>query len=264
MKILAVFVLAISLAAQQTPSGPASSEAQANQQKARAILEQAIQALGGQAYLHVQDFKEEGRAGSFYHGQSSGRESLYFRTWLWPDKERIEYTKQRDIAVVYNGDNAYEITFRGTRLLDPAKEDNIRLYLLRRSHSLETILRQWLQDTGTALFYEGTNLVENHQVDTVTLMNAKNDAVTLQLDAATHLPVKKSFTIRDPQTRERDEISEVYDNWKQVQGIMAPYNLTLLKNGELTYQRFISAISFNTHPSENIFAPLVNFDRTRK
>src|SRR5437588_655905 len=111
---------------------------------------------------------------------------------------------------------------------------------------------------------QAASMMDNHQVDTVTLMNAKNDAVTLQVDSATHLPVKKSFTIRDPQSRERDEISEVYDNWKQVQGVMAPYNLTLLKNGELTYQRFISAISFNTHPSENIFAPLVNFDRNKK
>ena len=266
MRFFAAFFslfLSLTLAAQQ-PQSTSGNEAQANQQKARAILDRAIQTMGGPAYLSVDDFKEEGRSGSFYHGQSRGSDILYFRTWLWPDKERIEYTKQRDIAFVYNGDQAYEITFRGTKLLDPAKEENVKLYLLRKSHSLETILRKWLKDPGAALFYQGTSLSENHEVDTVTVMNAQNDAVTIQVDTATHLPVKKTFMVRDPQSRERDEIAEVYDNWKDVQGIKVPYNLTLLKNGELTSQRFINSITFNSHPAESLFAPIVNYDRTRK
>jgi len=261
----AVFSLLLSLAlAAQQPQSSSGNEAQANQQKAKNILDQAIQAIGGQAYLNVDDLKEEGRSGSFYHGQSRGVDTLYFRTWLWPDKERTEFTKQRDIAVVYNGDKVYEITFRGARLLDPVKDENIRVSLVRKMHSLELILRKWLKEPGVALFYEGTSLAENHEVDTVTVMNAQNDAVTLQIDTATHLPVKKTFVIRDPQNRDRDELAEVYDNWKEVQGIKVPYNVTFLKNGELTSQRFITAISFNTHPAENLFAPIINVDRTRK
>lgn len=256
-------LLSLTLAAQQPQSNP-GNEAQANQQKARNILDQAIQTMGGQAYLNVDDLKEEGRTGSFYHGQSRGVDTLYFRTWLWPDKERTEFTKQRDIATVYNGDKVYEITFRGARLLDPVKDENIRISLLRKQHSLELVLRKWLKEPGVALFYEGTSLAENHEVDTVTVMNAQNDAVTLQIDTATHLPVKKTFVIRDPQSRERDELAEVYDNWKEVQGIKVPYNVTFLRNGELTSQRFISTISFNTHPAENLFAPIVNVDKTKK
>src|SRR5437763_14844195 len=88
MKILAVFLLSISLAAQQTPSGPAGNEAQANQQKARAILQQAIQALGGQPYPNVQDFKKEGREDSSNHGQSKRKEGLNFGRWCCQNKER--------------------------------------------------------------------------------------------------------------------------------------------------------------------------------
>ena len=47
--------------------------------------------------------------------------TVYFRYWEWPDKERIELTKQRDIADLYIGDQATEITFRGGQPLDPRK-----------------------------------------------------------------------------------------------------------------------------------------------
>src|ERR1043166_7365835 len=68
--------LSLTLAAQQPQSSP-GNEAQANQQKARNILDRAIQAMGGQAYLNVDDLKEEGRTDSFYHGQSRGVDTLY-------------------------------------------------------------------------------------------------------------------------------------------------------------------------------------------
>src|SRR5580692_10056605 len=42
---------------------------QENAHKARELLEQAIQALGGQAYLNVHEMQEQGRVYSFYHGR---------------------------------------------------------------------------------------------------------------------------------------------------------------------------------------------------
>jgi hypothetical protein len=275
MKILAIFLLCTSLAAQQASApAPASSndaqtnhpsnDAQTNQKKARVFLDQMLQALGGQNYLTLQDSQLEGRTGRFYHGTSEGG-SQYWRYWQWPDKERLEFTKKRDVVQLTVGDNLYELTYRGTRMIDPQKEQDARLYLERRHYSLEVVLREWLNDPGTALFDEGQALTENHSTEQLSIINSKNDSVTIFIDTDTHLPVKKTFILRDPTTRDRDEVAEVYDNYKMVQGINTPYNTMVTKNGELFRQYFVTTISYNNHLRPSLFDPgLVKFDVKKK
>ena len=257
---LFVLCLCIGLSAQQSPSPDISG--QSNQQKARAVLDRMIQALGGQTYLNLQDAQYEGRSGRFYHERSESS-TVFWRFWQWPDKERVELTKQRDVVQLTVGDKIYEVTFRGTRLIDPTKDYDTQVYLERRRHALEIILRQWLNQPGTALFDEGPSLTENHSVERITIINSKNDAVTLAVDTDTHLPVKKSFVIRDPQGY-RDEIGEVYDNWKMVQGVNTPFNTLVTRNGELSRQYFLTSASYNNHLQSSLFEPGAKFDTTKK
>src|SRR5262249_54228968 len=151
----------------------------------------------------------------------------------WPDKDRWEITKQRDVVQLYLGDTAYEITFRGAHEMDPKKDESVRWTLIRHQYALPNILRTWLNAPGTALFYEGQSLAEGRMADRITIINAQNDAVTILVDTNTHLPVAKTYTIRDPQSRERDSESEIYDNWRMVQGVNTPYNTALTHNGDL-------------------------------
>src|SRR5690349_13699664 len=112
MGLLAVLALWIAGSAQQT----SSTAAQTNQQKARAVLDRAIQALGGQSYLTLQDAETEGRTGRFYRGVSEGG-TVFHRYWQWPDKERVELTPARDVVELTLGNEMYEITFRGARTI---------------------------------------------------------------------------------------------------------------------------------------------------
>ncbi len=102
-------------------------------QKALQILNDMIKALGGDAYLSVRDVKTEGRAYAFYHGQPSGQGLVFWRFWEWPDKERVELTKQRDVIELNVGDKGYEITYKGTATQEPQQ---LQDYLRRRDHSL--------------------------------------------------------------------------------------------------------------------------------
>src|ERR1700719_968286 len=108
-----------------------------NSRKARALLDQGIQALGGQAYLSIHDLEQEGRTYSFHHGQPTSNGVLFWRFVEFPDKERIEVTKQRDIAYLYTGDKGFEITFKGSHAVE--KKD-LEEYLRHRKFSLDTIL----------------------------------------------------------------------------------------------------------------------------
>lgn len=244
---------------------PQYSEAQSNQRKARAWLDQMIRAMGGQAYLTLQDSLTRARYGRFHNEVLVGG-TVFFRYWEWPDKERYELTDQRDVVELYVGDKAYEVTFRGSRELDPAKDQTLKQILTRRHFALDRILREWINQPGTLLLDEGPTLADNKMTEKITVINAKDEAVSILISPDTHLPVQKTFVIRDPQTRDRDQEDEIYDNWRMVQGINTPYSVVILRNGEIVRQTYILDITYNIHPPASTFTPvLINREKeTRK
>jgi hypothetical protein len=177
---------------------------------------------------------------------------LFWRFRKFPDKERVELTKKRDVVELYVGDKGYEVTYRGARDLDSKEMDP---YLRRRHFALDAVLRHWLNEPGVALFYEGQTVAAQKQADQVTVMNAKNEAVTLFLDSSTHLPVKKSFTWRDPVDKQRNVEEEIYDNYRMAQNVMTPYDTTRFFNGEMAAQFFLTSASFNQGVSDSLFDP---------
>ncbi len=245
----------------QTPPPPAQSPSpniaaaapmDENGRKAKAIVEQGIQALGGDRYLTIRDREQQGRGYAFHAGRPSGTGALFWSFSEFPDKERVEITKQRDIAQVYNGSKGYEITYTGPRPLD-AKD--LEDYLRRRRFSLDTVLRTWMNDPAVIFLYEGQAIAAQHPSLKVTLINAKNEAVTLYFDTDNHLPVKKSFEWRDPVDRQKNLEEEVYENYREVQGIMAPFNVTRFFNGDMSAQRFMNSVSINQGLDSTMFDP---------
>lgn len=240
----------------QAPASAASSAPAVplddNGRKAKALVDQAIQALGGQTWLTIRDREQQGRGYAFHHGRPSGTGAVFWSFAQFPDKERVELTKERDVAELYIGDKAYEITYKGARPFDPKDLED---YLRRRKFSLETVLRTWVTDPGVAFLYEGNTIAAQHPALQVTLINSKNEAVTLFFDADTHLPVKKSFEWRDPVDRQKNLEEEVYENYRPVQGIMAPYNVTRFFNGDMAGERFFNAVSINQGLDQAMFDP---------
>jgi hypothetical protein len=259
MRLFLSILLLAATGLAQTDSAPPSQSIpvdQANVQKARAVLNQTIQALGGSAYLNIQDITQEGRTYSFYHGRPNSLGILFWRFYKFPDKDRIELTKQRDVVYVYNGDKGTEITFKGPR---PEEAKDLTEYLRRRHFSLEWVLRKWLSEPGVALFYEGQTVAEEKPVEQVTVMNTHNEGVTLYLSTDDHLPVKKSYSWRDPTDKERNIEDEVYDSYREVQGVMTPHTVTRFYNGDMSSQRFMTTVSYNQGIADSQFeasAPL--------
>ena len=255
MRIVALICLCVaSLYGQQDQS--AKPAAETNQQKARTLVDQMIQALGGQAYLTAQDYYAEGRSGSF-HNESLEGTTLFYRFWKWPDKDRLELTKQRDIVQLYVGDQAYEITYKGIRPLDIQKEERVHQAIVRRYYSLENVLRNWMKEPGILLLDEGPSISEGHMAEKVTIINSKNESVTILVDPSTHLPLEKRFSTRDPRYRERDEEALIYGDWKVFQGINTPRMTVIKRNGETISQQIILNMTYNIHPLDSLFDPSV-------
>lgn len=245
------------VAQQSANSNPAVPADQANALQAKAVLNQAIQALGGQAYLTLRDREQQGKSYAFHHGRASGAGLEFWSFSEFPDKERVELTKDRDIAELYVGNKGWEITYKGAH---PVEEKDRLDYLRLRRFSLETILRTWVNDPSVVLMFEGAAIAAQHPAQRVTLINAQDESVTLFIDSDTHLPVKKSFSWRDPVDRQKNLEEEVYENYRAVSGIMVPYNVTRYFNEDMSRQRFIFGATINQGLDPAMFDPNSSYD----
>jgi hypothetical protein len=271
LRLLALtLTLATTVLAQQTPADkpPAAQSSttgtlakiEANDpstKKARALLDKMIAALGGDAYMNYSTMTQYGRAYSFYQGQPNSSGVRFWRFWKYPDKDRFELTKQRDVIDIYNGDNGYEITYKGTASIEPK---DLREYIRRRNYSMEIVLREWLKDPATLIFYDGSGLAEQRYVEKVTLLNKNNDSVTIGIDPDTYLPLKKSYTYRDPFDGLKSTDDEIYANYRLVQGIQTPFNIVRYHNGLQSAQRFINDVQYNVPIADTMFEAKVTYD----
>ena len=66
-----------------------------------------------------------------------------------------------------------------------------------------------MNDPKVVLLFEGFAIAAQHPAQQVTLINAQDESVTLYIDNDTHLPVKKTFTWRDPDDRQKNLEEEV-------------------------------------------------------
>jgi len=274
--IFAIPLLAAVAAAQiVAPPSSANLNDLDNAHKARAVLDQTIQVLGGQAYLTYENKSEAGRYYPLYHGRTNSLGIPYNYYIKYPDKDRFEVIHLRnvfllywqvgnvpvkdksDLVLIHNGVKGYEISYKGTAPQDPV---DLAGYLRRHQHSLDAVLRKWINDPSVALFYDGLAIVDGKATDQVTLLNNQNDSVTINIDQNTHLPLKTSFTWRDPDDKQKNIEDEVYDNYKLVQGIMTPHSITRNFNGEMSQQRFINVAKYNLPLPETMFEAAVTYD----
>jgi hypothetical protein len=283
-RLIAISLLCALGSAQTAPTpahpAPASSAINlndsANARKARAVLDQAIEAVGGQAYLSYENKEETGRYYPLYHGHTNSLGILYNYYVEYPDRDRFEVLRLKDVHIIpgqidiggvkskksddvliHNGDKGYEITYKGTAAQEP---EDLRNYLRRRQHSLEWIFRKWIRDPNVALFYDGPAVVDGKETEGVTLLNSENDSVSVSLDLNTHYPVKISYSWRDPKDKQKNVEDEVYDGYKLVQGIWTAHSITRYFNGETSQQRFITSASYNLKLPDSMFEAAVTYD----
>jgi hypothetical protein len=230
--------------------------------RGRKLLDLMVQALGGDAWLNRKDWTIEGRSASFYKGNPNlgviSYEEFHRKN---PFAERIEIitkigvfipTAHRDIVQVWTPDNGYEVTYRGKKELPKL---DVADFQRRRQHSVEAVVDTWLKQPGVEVVYEGTSMVERHLADKVTVLSANNDAVTLELDETTHLPLSRTFQFRNETYKDYDTDTEEYDDYHMMNGFITALTITRFRNGDMSSQRFYTKVTYNTSPAAVLFDP---------
>src|SRR5580658_3182427 len=213
-----------------------------NAKQAKAALDAMVQALGGQAWLNMKNVERHGQVAAFFHGHPDVGTTEYFEYHQWPDHDRIEFTKHRDVVQFYVGRTGEEVTYKGKAALP---QDQVDDYMRRRDHSIETVVKTWMNDPRTILVYEGQRLAERHLADQVTLISADNESVTIQTDTQTHLPLRRTFQWRDPLYHDKNTDAEEYDDYHVMDGFPTPFTITRFKNDDQIRQYFIVHVKYN-------------------
>ena len=250
-KLRSVLLLFAILAALH-PLRAQDADADANQKKARAALDAMVTALGGQRWLTMTNSMQQGRTSGFYLGKPTGITAEFYELQQFPGQIRTELGKKHDVVEIISGDQAWEVTYKGKKELP---KDQIQEVIRRRDHSLQVVMRGWYKDPRTVLIYGGQNLVERHLADYLTLINADNDSVTIQTDAETHLPLKRTWQWRDPVFKDKNTDAEEYDDYHLVDGLPTPYTITRYHNDDMTNQRFLSHAGYDMPLPPDTFNP---------
>ncbi len=224
------------------PTHAMDDSGEKNAAKARAALEAMIKALGGDAWLNMKNMEREGHIAAFHRGDPDPGTTLFFDFHQWPDHDRVEYTKHRDVVQFYIARKGTEVTYRGA---GPLPQEQVDDFLRRRDHSIELAMKVWLKNPQTILVYEGQRMAERHMAEQVTLISPENEAITIQMDVQTHLPLSRSFEWRDPIYKDKNKDVEEYADYHDLDGFPTPLSITRVHNDEMARQLFIDKAHYN-------------------
>jgi hypothetical protein len=237
---LVAALLLLTPAATRTQSG--DNAAASNADQARAALNTMIQALGGQAWLDQKNKEVEGHIAAFFHGTPDLGTTETFEFHQWPDHDRIEVTKHRDVVDLIVASQGWEVTYRGKK---PMEKDILDDFLRRRDHSIEMAVKVWMKEPNTILIYEGQRMAERHLAQQVTLISPQNESITILIDAQTHLPLRREFQWRDPDYHDKNTDAEEYDDYHTIDGFPTPFTISRFKNDEQVRQYYVTKVIYN-------------------
>jgi len=246
MKRILILLLLGAVAAAQTAAQTRDPE------KGQKILEQTIQALGGQAYLNARDLRSEGRAYQFDHYEELSGMAIIVNYEKLPDKFRQEMGKKGDVVYVINGEHGWEKTFRGVKEMMPADVERIRT---SRELSIDNILRFRLKEPGLEVSHIGVDMLDGRQVDLLEIVDSENRVVTLTIDRSSHLPIRREWVRRLPKTGDREENVETLGKYIRAKGsfVMVPTYIRRERNGIKIFEAFYNEVQAGGKLADSFF-----------
>jgi hypothetical protein len=234
--------------------------AESNQDRARRVIQECVDKLGGDRFLHMVDRMEEGRAYSFYHEQISGRSIATTYTHYLSDVKdtantlavevREYFGKHQESSVLFRQNDAYELTFRGAR---PVTGERFKRYKETTLRDVLYILRVRMQEPGMILESKGSDVLDNRPVEIVDITDAQNRTTTVYFDQIDKWPVRQVFYRRDEVSKERNEEITTYTKYHDIGGVQWPLDVHRERNGDKIYEMFSDSGKVNEPVKAEMF-----------
>ena len=236
--------------------------------KAKHILDQLVDAMGGQAYLQVRDTDCTGRLAQFEHNGDLSGYTNFRDSWRLPDKNRTEYEvkgakggllgvligqipfKGGTIIELYNGDEGWTMDRGG---VSEQPTTNVTDFKEQTKRDIDNVLRFRLKEEGMVFRYGGTDLIDMKQVEWVELVDREDRTFRLAVLQSSHLLARSVVITRDETTRERTEEVTYYGNYHLRGSVMAPLQVERRRDGRRLFQAFFDTCSFDQHFPDDFF-----------
>jgi hypothetical protein len=226
--------------------------AETPEQRGKRVVDECLQALGGDRYMNMQTRVETGQAYSFYRDTLTGLSIAKIYTRYDPDvvdtahdlaqHERDNFGKKEDYGTLFTDKEAWDVTYRGAR---PLPADRFARYKDTTLRDIFYIIRERLHEPGWVIESKGADVIENRPVEIVDLTDADNITTTVYFDQITKLPVRQVFYRRDPVTKDRNEEVTHFTKYLDADGVQWPYAIERDRNGEKVYEIFSTSVEIN-------------------
>ena len=237
---------------------PDTMDLDQNKAKARKLLNQTIQAMGGGLYRDQTQSQCEGRVAQFDRNGGMLGYSFVKSDWQYPNKNRTEYIvkstkggmfavlwgnlpiKGGDVVQLFDGDKGWTMDKSGVSESDATVVGEFQAGLKRQVRNL---LLHRADEEGVFLHYAGLGTADLREVEWIDFTDEEDRTVRLALDRLTHLPERTVASTPNEETREKDEDVMIYTNYELAQGIQTPKQVTREHNGRRIYQIFYDSCS---------------------
>jgi hypothetical protein len=246
----AYVVSSAAIAATRSEQNPDAMMPEQRVAKAREILNQLTEALGGPAYLEVRERECDGRRAQFGHaGELMG--FIDFKDyWRYPDKHRIDYSKKGNIIDAFDGNQGWTMDRAGVSE-EPAQV--VSDFATAAKYNVDNVLRFGLKDPNLNVNYAGQGIVDMRPVDWVEISDDQR-TLRLGIDRSSHLLLHSVMNSVDENTQERMQETTIYTNYQRKGSVMVALQVSRERNGERNYQAFYDACTFDPHLPEDMFS----------
>jgi hypothetical protein len=234
-----------------SPSFAQSDYLAESERKAREILQNVIQALGGEAYLKLTDMTRSGKA---YQLKDENVKGLTHITILdkFPDMTRTEYENQ-NIVYINVGEKGSKIEYKNVKDQTGAELED---FLAARKHNLDYVLRVRLKEEGMRFRYLGKSRMDLDEAEVVQLIDRGGDKMKIFVSATTWLPLKMEYQTPGRGNRWTSDDERFYYSYHAISGIQVPFGIVRNANGYKVSELRFEEVQVDTGLSDAIFQPV--------
>lgn len=237
------------LSAASPAQNPDTMMPEQNVAKAREILNQLIDALGGPAYLEVRERQCDGRRAKIGHNGEMDGYIDFKDFWRYPDKHRIDYSKKGNIIDLFTGDQGWTLDRTG---VSEEPVTAVSEFQALMTNSVDNLLRRRLRDPALNLHYAGPGIVDMLEADWVEIPGP-DSTLRLAVARSTHLLLRSVVSSVNQEMNERTEETSIYTNYRRKDGVMVAMQVSRERDGRRYYQAFYDTCTFNPNFPEDTF-----------
>ena len=238
-----------------------SARAESRQELGRRLLNESLEALGGERFLNVRDLVQTGRAYAFYRENIKGLAVITIYQnygpmvdnpdpeWL-PISRREVYTEKGDYYSLFENGQGWEVTFRGARPLSSARMARYRDSARR---DIFYFLRYRIEEPRMYFYHRGVEIIDNVPTDAIDVTDSQGDGVTYFLRQSDRLPVQQVHQRRDPKTKIVSEERTVYSKYRDVSGVTVPWNVRREEDGQKSFELFGRTAEVNPRVAPSLY-----------